>query len=183
MQTVWKTVSQKMKGLKVEGLIIVLLFAVTTADTGQCVSNYQKLEKIFIKSDENYGNLSEAFFITNRISSRYVMVDYQIIQCDSQWPRNDNFSGCTNVGTEHWIWSQSVVHILFHPYSQNYLSFWYDDTDERMATVTLTLPMLCRSQKNQLLSRLTQLVSNKTKFIIMKRGECSTLSTACTNTL
>ena len=141
--------------------IVVLMVAVTTADETQCVSNYQKLERIFTKSDENYGNLSEAFFTTNRINSHYVIVNYRIIQCDNEWERNSNFTGCATVGTEHWIWSYSIVHILFHPYSLNYLSFWYDNTEDRMGAVTLTLPVLCLNQKDRLLSRLTQLVSVK----------------------
>lgn len=141
-------------------MIFILMFGVTvvTADTSECLSSYQKLEKIFIKSDDNYGNLSEAFFTTNRIDSRYVIVNYRMIQCDNQWQRNGNFTGCTTVSTEQWVWSHSVVHKLFHPYALNYLSLWYDDTDERMATTTLTLPVLCQTQKNKLLSRLTQLV-------------------------
>ena len=148
--------------IKVFLTIVVLMVAVTTADETQCVSNYQKLERIFTKSDENYGNLSEAFFTTNRINSHYVIVNYRIIQCDNEWERNSNFTGCATVGTEHWIWSYSIVHILFHPYSLNYLSFWYDDTEDRMSAVTLTLPVLCLNQKDRLLSRLTQLVSVKT---------------------
>ena len=147
--------------MKVFSLIVVLLLAVTTADTSHCVSNYQELEKIFTKIDENYGNLSEAFFVTNSIFSHYVIVNYRILQCDNnQWPSNSNFTDCVIIGAEQWIWSQSIVHILFHPYAQNYLSLWYDDTDERMATVSLTLPVLCQNQKKQLLSRLTQLVSD-----------------------
>ena len=148
--------------MKVLSIVTMLLIVVTTTGTSQCVSNYQELEKIFTESDENYGNLSEAFFVTNRINSRYVAVNYRTLQCGNQWPRNSNFTECAIVGTEQWIWSQSVVHILFHPYVHNYLSLWYDDTNERMATVSLTLPVLCQNQKNQLLSRLTQLVSDIT---------------------
>ena len=146
--------------VKAFSILTVLLFAVTTAGGSQCVSNYQELEKIFTESDENYGNLSEAFFVTNRINSRYVLVNYHTLQCGNQWLRNSNFTECAIVGAEQWIWSQSVIHILFHPSALNYLSLWYDDTDERMATVSLTLPGLCQNQKNKLLSRLTQLVSD-----------------------
>lgn len=151
--------------------IIVLMVAVTTADETQCVSNYQKLERIFTESDENYGNLSEAFFTTNRINSHYVIVNYRILQCDNGWKRNSNFTGCVTVSIEHWIWSYSMVHILFHPHSLNYLSFWYDDTEDRMGDVTLMLPVLCLNQKDRLLSRLTQLVSVRTPL--------DTIGTAC----
>ena len=141
--------------------IIILLTGVTAADESPCVSNYQKLEEIFTSSNENYGNLSEAFYTTNRINSRYVIVNYQIIQCDTAWQGENNLTECSRIGVEKWIWSYSMVHILFHPHSLSYLSFWYDNTDDRMNDVSLTLPPLCENHKDQLLSRLTQLVSTK----------------------
>jgi len=153
---------ERMERLVIKGLIIIVIaLRVTTADLSQCVSNYQKLEKIFIKSEQNYGNLSEAFFITNRIDSQYVTINYRTIQCANQWQRNDNFTGCITTSIEKWIWSHSIIHILFHPYALNYLSLWYDETDERMADVTLTIPVLCEKQRDALLHRLTQLVSEK----------------------
>lgn len=152
-----------MESVQVKGLIATVLFVlgITVTDVNsQCVSSYQKLEKIFIESDENYGNLSEAFFIKNRINSQYVIVNYRTIQCDNRLLSHDNFTGCTTIGIEQWIWSQSIVHMLFHPYAVSYLSFWYDNTDKRMATVTLTIPAVCQCHRNKLLSRLTQLVSD-----------------------
>ena len=154
--------------------IITLMIAVTRADESQCISNYQKLERIFTSNDENYGNLSEAFYSTNRINSHYVIVNYQITQCDTAWQGDNNLTECSRTGVEKWIWSYSIVHVLFHPYSLSYLSFWYDNTDNRMNDVSLTLPPLCKSHKDQLLSRLTQLVSTKSSTYTF-----TTTHTAC----
>jgi len=138
--------------------LIMMVFVVQAVNGSQCISSYQQLQTIFRSSSENYDNISEAFYVTNRVSSRYVVVNYQLVQCSSYRWNSDNFTGCTAIGTEQWIWSHSVVHLLFDPYSLYYLSLRYDDTDDRTAVVSVTVPVVCGDKKKTLMSRLTQLV-------------------------
>jgi len=146
----------KMGDVKSVMLLLMSLVVVVAVGGSQCVSSYKQLETIFRSSIEIYDNISEAFYVTNKVSSHYVVVNYQIVQCHSY--DNGNFTGCTAVGTEQWIWSHSVVHLLFHPYSLYYLSLRYDDTNDRTAVVNVTVPMVCSGKENRMLSRLTQLV-------------------------
>ena len=150
--------------------LLLMILVVEVVGGSQCISSYQQLETIFRSSSENYDNISEAFYVTNRVSSHYVVVNYHTVQCSSY----DNFTGCTAVDTEQWIWSHSVVHLLFHPYSLYYLSLRYDDTNDRTAVVYVTVPVVCHDNKDRLLSRLTQLVSLK--------WECSLIHTVRSNT-
>ena len=148
----------KMSDVKSIVLLLLMSLVVEVVSGSQCVSSYQQLETIFRSSIENYDNISEAFYVTNRVSSHYVVVNYQTVQCHNY--DNGSFTGCTAVGTEQWIWSRSVVHLLFHPYSLYYLSLRYDDTNDRTAVVNVTVPVVCGDKKERMLSRLTQLVSS-----------------------
>jgi len=130
-----------------------------------CVDDYLQLVRCFRNFPGNHENISFAFFPTNHASSLYVSVEYTI------WYSDDTVVGSgdtlnTSFYTEEWVWSNTVVYILFHPTIFKYLSINYGNVDDRVSNVQLTIPTLCHyTDKDRLIERLTQMVRHTNNII------------------
>ena len=129
------------------------------ATNSVCVSDYLQLVRCFRDLQGNHENISFAFFPTNHASSLYVSVQYTIQYTDDVIVGSGDIFN-TSTYYEEWVWSNTVVYILFHPTIFRYLSINYGNVDERTSSVHLTIPTLCRDvDRNRLIERLTQMVS------------------------
>jgi len=84
----------------------------------------------------NHENISFAFFPTNHASLLYVSVEYTIWYSDNTVVGSGDTLNISFY-TEVWVWSNTVVYILFHP---RYLSINYVSVDD---SVQLTISTLC----------------------------------------
>ena len=122
-----------------------------------CVKGYIHLVECFRDISENQENFSFAFFPNNKASSLYVTVTYMI-----HYEHNDSTdNGLANSShyIEEWVWSHTMVYIMYHPSLFKFLSIGYGMVDERVNSVELTIPRLCHDNDNhRLIERLTQMV-------------------------
>lgn len=123
-----------------------------------CIKNYLHLLHCFKNISGNHENVSIGFFPNNKASSLYVTVTYTI------YYDSDNRSGYRSMNFSHdveeWVWSHTVVYIMYHPTIFKYLSIYYGMIDERVDSVELTIPRLCHDsdENHKIIERLTQMV-------------------------
>ena len=139
-----------------------------TDNNSVCITGYLQLVDCFKNITENHENFSFAFFPNNKASSLYVTVIYTITyqQNYSDNVTNDVLVNST-VRIEEWVWSNTIVYIMYHPTIFKYLSIGYGMIDERSSRVELTIPRLCsdNSDNYKLIERLTQMVCCVLHFI------------------
>lgn len=131
-----------------------------TNNNSVCIKGYLHLVQCFKNLTENQENFSFAFFPNNKANSLYVTVTYTI---NYEQPENDSYDTTDNrLGhyIEQWVWSHTVVYIMYHPTIFKFLSIGYGMIDERINSVELTVPRLCHDNKDnyKLIERLTQMV-------------------------
>ena len=132
-----------------------------TDNNSVCIKGYLHLVECFKSISENQENFSFAFFPNNKASSLYVTVTYKINY-------TQNGSGSVSDDTlvdssyyiEEWVWSHTLVYIMFHPKIFKFLSIGYGEIDDRINSVELTIPRLCpdNNDNHKLIERLTQMV-------------------------
>lgn len=130
-----------------------------TNNNSVCVKGYLHLVECFKNISQNQENFSFAFFPNNKAFSLYVTVTYTL-----NYSQDDSDNANNNVSSsyyiEEWVWSHTVVYIMYHPTIFKYLSIGYGMIDERINSVELTIPRLCHNNTNnhKLIERLTQKV-------------------------
>lgn len=124
-----------------------------TNNNSVCIQGYLHLVECFRSITGNQENFSFAFFPNNKASSLYVSVTYTV---------ENDYSELVNSSyhTEDWVWSHTVVYIMFHPTIFKYLTIGYGRMDERINKLELTIPRLCHDNNDnyKLIERLTQMV-------------------------
>ena len=122
-----------------------------------CIKSYLHLVECFRDIPENQENFSFAFFPNNKASSLYVTVTYTIYYEGNE--STDNGRANSSYYIEEWVWSHTMVYIIYHPLLFKFLSIGYGMIDERINSVELTIPRLCHDSDNhRLIERLTQMV-------------------------
>lgn len=139
-----------------------------TDNNSVCIKGYLHLVECFKSVSENQENFSFAFFPNNKASSLYVTVTYKI-----NYTQNGS-GGDTPVDSsyyiEEWVWSHTLVYIMYHPKIFKYLSIGYGEIDDRINSVELTIPRLCpdNNDNHKLIERLTQMV--RSLYTVLCRG-------------
>jgi len=131
-----------------------------TANNSVCIEGYLHLVQCFKNISKNQENFSFAFYPNNKASSLYVTVTYTI---NYEQLENDSYNATDKFMysiVEEWVWSHTVVYIMYHPTIFKFLSIGYGTIDDRINSVELTIPRLCHNNKNNyiLIERLTQMV-------------------------
>ena len=130
-----------------------------------CVKGYLHLVECFRDISENQENFSFAFFPNNKASSLYVAVTYTIYYEDNK--STDDGLANTSYYIDEWVWSHTMVYIMYHPSLFKFLSIGYGMIDERINSVELTIPRLCQDNDyHRLIERLTQMVRMYNNFIL-----------------
>lgn len=126
-----------------------------------CINSYLQLVDCFKNISGNHENFSFAFFPNNKASSLYVTVIYTIYY-EQNYSKNATSRVPVNssVQIEEWVWSNTIVYIMYHPTIFKYLSIGYGMIDGRSSRVELTIPRLCHdnSDNYKFIERLTQKV-------------------------
>lgn len=150
--------------------VVILCFIVIAAYGEGCVENYTSLREQFLDNIHNLEMLQNTFYPINRAQPVYVMINYYHNAAEnksSECPdvstkfyrdtvaRHYNFGHRSSTSTEQylcfWIWTDSVVYLLFPPsfmdtYSlltESYFSFL-----SREAMLHLELPKPCDNFTN-----------------------------------
>lgn len=132
-----------------------------TDNNSVCITGYLQLVDCFKNISQNHENFSFAFFPNNKASSLYVTVIYTV---NYEQNYSDNATGDVIVNStvriEEWVWSNTIVYIMYHPTIFGYLSIGYGMIDGRSSRVELTIPRLCHNNTDnyKLIERLTQMV-------------------------
>ena len=127
-----------------------------------CIRYYADLETYVINNRALVENLTEIFFtsqtgtfFTGRGASQFVKITYNFQTSNGMKSVEGRATSCL-LQQSTYIWSEAVLYI-FGPKSLYWLTLFAISIDE--VDVTIELPCLCNDVYNDLLSRLTYLVS------------------------
>ena len=126
-----------------------------------CIKSYIHLVECFREITGNHENFSFAFFPNNKANSLYVAVTYTVhYSHNDSDDRIDYEDANSTLYIEEWVWSHTMVYIMFHPSLFKFLSIGYGKMSERTNSVRLTIPRLCHdnNDNHKLIERLTQMV-------------------------
>ena len=132
-----------------------------TNNNSVCVKGYLHLVECFKHMSENQENFTFAFFPNNEANSLYVTVTYKVhYENNDSYNATDNGHASSYINVEEWVWSHTMVYIMYHPSLFKFLTIGYGMIDERVSSVELTIPRLCHDNNNnyKLIERLTQMV-------------------------
>ena len=132
-----------------------------------CVKGYIHLVECFKDITDNQDNISFAFFPNNKASSLYVTVTYTI---HHEHKDSGNATANSSRYIEEWVWSHTMVYIMYHPSLFKFLSLGYGRIDDRVNSAELTIPLLCHdnNDNHKLIERLTQMVCTYIKSFIIQ---------------
>ena len=129
-----------------------------------CIGKYRDLEKYVLNNENLMDNLTEVYFKTGKSSARFVRITYKFkILLPNTNSTNETVSNETDDGEficvdnqKMFIWSSSALYLL-GPEPLFWLTLFAVNVLE--SSVTVQLPCLCIDAYDNLLSRLTYLVS------------------------
>ena len=134
-------------------------------NVSNCIGKYRDLEKYVLSNEDLMGNLTEAYFKTGKPFTEYVRITYKFKvllpvtnssnDTISQAGNDDGQFICVDSQTK-FIWSSSALYLL-GPEPLFWLTLFAVNVQE--SSVTIQLPCLCSDAYDNLLTRLTYLVS------------------------
>ena len=158
-------------------LAILLSFTSTNAQDGidsngnssNCIGKYRDLQIYILSNEDLIDNLTEVFFKTGKAPTEFVRITYEFQTLLSI----DNHTNNTNISTinydnnnddeliyvdiqKKFIWSNSALYLL-GPEPLLWLTLFA--VNVRQSSITINLPFLCNDAYDDLLPRLTYLVS------------------------
>ena len=158
-------------------LAILLSFTSTNAQDGvdsygnisNCIGKYRDLQTFILNNEDLMDNLTEVFFKTGKAPTEFVRITYKFQTLLSF----DNHTNNTTISTTNYddnnddeliyvdiqkkfIWSNSALYLL-GPEPLFWLTLFA--VNVRQSSITIHLPCLCNDAYDDLLPRLTYLVS------------------------
>ena len=125
-----------------------------------CIKEYSELDLYITNNKTLQRRITEAFFVTGKVASVFVRLNYNYQSFSQENDTNDTVSenedfNCSSSQTTY-IWSESVLYLL-GPRPLYYLILFAENVSD--VNVTIELPCLCSEVQFDLLARLTYLVS------------------------
>ena len=139
-----------------------------TYDTSNnCIGKYKDLQSYVLNNEDLMDELTELFFETGKIPTKFVKITYRfqiLLPVDSYSDNTNetvhysNYSEFTCINSQKkFIWSSSALYLL-GPAPLFWMTLFAVYVPETSATINL--PCLCNDAYDDLLSRLTYLVSS-----------------------
>ena len=125
------------------------------SDVTSCIFQYNQLDSYILNDMDLLRKLTETFFKTGNDPSEFVKLTYKFYVYDGGNSTDYGLVNCTSRKTTY-IWSTSVLYLL-GPDPLFLLTLFAVNVPE--ASVTIELPCFCTDSYNDLLDRLTYLVS------------------------
>ena len=148
-------------------LAVLLCFTSTNAQDGEdsygnstnCIGKYRDLQTYILSNEDLMDDLTEVFFKTGKAPTEFVRITYKF----QTFENNTNSSAINNDDEltyvdlqKKFIWSDSTLYLL-GPEPLFWLTLFA--VNARQSSLTIHLPCLCNDAYDDLLSRLTYLVS------------------------
>ena len=148
-------------------LAILLCFISTNAqgeegsygDISNCIGKYRDLQTYILSNEDLMDDLTEVFFKTGKAPTEFVRITYefQIFENNTNSSAFNNDDELTYVDIQKkFIWSDSALYLL-GPEPLLWLTLFA--VNARKSSITIHLPCLCNDAYDDLLPRLTYLVS------------------------
>ena len=143
-------------------LAILLSFTNTNAQDGvnsycnisNCISKYTDLQKYILNNEDLMDDLNEVFYKTGKAPTEFVRITYKFQTFENN---NDDELTYKYIDMQKkFIWSNSALYLL-GPEPLFWLTLFA--VHVRQSSITINLPCLCNDAYDDLLSRLTYLVS------------------------
>lgn len=132
-------------------------------NNSNCISKYRDLQSYVLNNDDLMDGLSELFFETGKTITEFVRITYRfkiLLPADNLTNNTNNtydeFVCIDNQKT--FIWSSSALYLL-GPKALFWQTLFAVHVQE--SSITINLPCLCNNAYDNLLPRLTYLVSGK----------------------
>ena len=148
-------------------LAVLLCFTSTNAqdavdsygNINNCIGKYRDLQAYILSNEDLMDDLTEVFFKTGKAPTEFVRITYkfQTFENNTNSTAINNDDEFTYVDLQKkFIWSDSALYLL-GPEPLFWLTLFA--VNARQSSITIHLPCLCNDAYDDLLSRLTYLVS------------------------